>query len=75
MAISARSRDIRTAGQLSIVVSLPTVAVTSLIAFNVIPSTLGVAVTFGVGLFVLDRLGWRVASSLFDRERLITSTK
>lgn len=75
MAISARSRDMRTAGQLSIVVSLPTVAITSLIAFNVIPATLQVALVCGIGLLFLDRLGWRIATSLFDRERLITSTK
>jgi ABC-2 type transport system permease protein len=75
IAVSARSSDPRTAGQLSILVSLPTVAVTSLIAFNVIPATLGVAVAFGVTLLILDRIGWRVASAIFDRERLITSTK
>jgi ABC-type transport system involved in multi-copper enzyme maturation permease subunit len=75
MAISARSSDPRTAGQVSVLVSLPTVAITSLIAFNVIPATLGVALGFGIGLLVLDRLGWRVASLLFDRERLITSTR
>lgn len=75
IAISARSNDPRTAQQLSILVSLPTVAVTSLIAFNVIPPTTAVAVGFGIGLLVLDRLGWRAASALFDRERLITSTK
>ncbi|MGO8860893.1 MAG: ABC transporter permease subunit [Acidimicrobiales bacterium] len=75
MAISARSSDIRTAGQASILVSLPTVAVTSLIAFNVIPATLRVAFAFGIGLLVLDRLGWRVATSLFDRERLITTVQ
>ena len=75
IAVSARSADPRTAGQLSILVSLPTVAVTSLIAFNVIPPTLGVALAFGAGLLVLIRLGGRFASALFDRERLITSTK
>lgn len=75
IAISARSNDPRTAQQLSILVSLPTVAVTSLIAFNVIPATTAVAAGFGVGLLVLDRLGWRAASALFDRERLITSTR
>jgi ABC-type Na+ efflux pump permease subunit len=74
MAISARSRDIRTAGQISILVSLPTVAITSLIAFNVIPATFRVALVFGIGLLALDRVGWRVATSLFDRERLITTT-
>jgi ABC-type transport system involved in multi-copper enzyme maturation permease subunit len=75
IAVSARSGDPRTAGQLSILVSLPTVAVTSLIAFNVIPPTLGVALGFGAALLVLIRLGGRFASALFDRERLITSTK
>ena len=75
MAISARSSDPRAAGQVSLLVSLPTVAVTSLIAFNVIPATLHVALAFGIGLLVLDRLGWRVAAALFDPERLITATK
>jgi ABC-2 type transport system permease protein len=75
IAVSARSSDPRTAGQLSVLVSLPTVAVTSLIAFNVIPATAGVAVGFGVALLILDRLGWRMASAIFDRERLITNTK
>jgi ABC-2 type transport system permease protein len=75
IAVSARSRDPRTAGQLSVLVSLPTVAVTSLIAFNVIPATIGVAIGFGVALLILDRIGWRMASAIFDRERLITNTR
>jgi ABC-2 type transport system permease protein len=75
MAVSARVRDPRTSGQLSILVSLPVVAITSLIAFNVIPANIRVALAFGVGLLILDRLGWRATSALFDRERLITSTK
>jgi ABC-type transport system involved in multi-copper enzyme maturation permease subunit len=75
IALSARASDPRTAQQLSILVSLPTVAVTSLIAFNVIPADLRVALGFGVGLLVLVRLGGRFASALFDRERLITSAK
>jgi ABC-2 type transport system permease protein len=74
IALSARSRDPRTAQQLSILVSLPTVAITSLIAFNVIPANIRVALGFGVALLVLVRLGGRFASALFDRERLITGT-
>jgi len=50
-------------------------AATSLVAFNVIPATLGVAVGAGAILLVLIRIGARFASALFDRERLITSTK
>jgi hypothetical protein len=60
---------------MSILMSLPTVAITSLIAFNVIPATLAGALGFGAGLLILGRLGWRVASAIFDRERLITSTR
>ena len=72
MAISARARDPRTAGQLAVLVSLPTVAVTSLVSYDVIPATAGVATGFAIGLLVIDRLGWRMASALFDRERLVT---
>jgi ABC-2 type transport system permease protein len=75
IAVSARSSDPRTASQLSILASLPTVAVTTLVAFNVIPSTLRVAVGLGAALVILIRVGGRVASALFDRERLITGTK
>jgi ABC-type transport system involved in multi-copper enzyme maturation permease subunit len=75
IAISARSTDPRTAGQLALLASLPTVAVTSLLAFNSIPATLGVALGLGAILLVLIPLGARFASALFDRERLITGTK
>lgn len=75
MAVSSRTSDPRTSAQLATVVSLPTVAVTSLMAFNVIPINLKVALAFGIGLFALNRLGLVVTSALFNRERLITSTK
>jgi ABC-type Na+ efflux pump permease subunit len=75
IAISARSSDPRTAQQFSILASLPTVAVTSLIAFNIIHPSLRTALAFGIALLVLIRIGWRVASALFDRERLLTNTK
>jgi ABC-type transport system involved in multi-copper enzyme maturation permease subunit len=75
IAISAKSSDPRIAGQLSILFSLPTVAVTSLIAFNVIPATLDTVIVLGGALLILVRLGERFASALFDRERLITTTK
>jgi ABC-type transport system involved in multi-copper enzyme maturation permease subunit len=75
IAISAKSSDPRTAGQISVLMSLPTVAMTTLIALNVIPATLGIAVGFGAALLVLVLVGWRVVSVIFDPERLITSTK
>ncbi len=75
MAISARASDFRVAQQLSTLASLPTVIVVALISFDVIHASLSLAIGLGVALLVLDRLGWRVVSALFDRERLITGTR
>ncbi|HEX4864490.1 MAG TPA: ABC transporter permease subunit [Acidimicrobiales bacterium] len=75
ISLSTRTSDPRTAQQMSILANLPIVAVTTLVAFNVIPATFRVALAFGVALVILVRLGWRFASALFDRERLITNTK
>jgi ABC-type Na+ efflux pump permease subunit len=75
LAISTRTSDIRAAQQLSLLGNLPLVAVTLLVTFNVIHATLGVAVGLGVALLVGYRLGWRVVSALFDRERLVTGSR
>jgi ABC-2 type transport system permease protein len=75
IAISARTADVRTAQQLSALASLPTIAVTSLIAYKVIPATIGVAFGLGLALVVLDLLGWRAVSVMFDRERLVTGSR
>lgn len=75
IAISTRVSDIRAAQQLSVLASLPTVAVTTLIALNVIHPSLRVALAFGIALLLVNRIGWRVVSALFDRERLIAGTK
>ena len=75
IAVSTRASAPRIAAQLSLLASLPTVAVTSLIAFNVIPATLHVALGLGIVLLVLSRLGWRFATALFNRERLITQVR
>jgi ABC-type transport system involved in multi-copper enzyme maturation permease subunit len=75
LAISTRSSDARVAQQLSLLGSLPMVAVSSLIAFDVIHATLGLALGLAALLVVLDRLGWRIVSAAFDRERLITGTR
>jgi hypothetical protein len=40
-----------------------------------IPPTLGLAVGLAVVLLVLDGLGWRITSRLFDRERLVTGAR
>ncbi|MFC0551682.1 ABC transporter permease [Planotetraspora thailandica] len=75
MGISARSNDIRVAQQLGMLAGIPTVALTSLIAFDVIHLTLGRAFGLAAALLVLDAIGWRIVSSAFDRERLITGTR
>ncbi len=73
--ISARSNDIRVAQELGMLASLPTVAVTSLLAFNVIHATLGLALSDAAALLLLNGLGWRITSATFDRERLISGTR
>jgi ABC-2 type transport system permease protein len=75
MAISTRSSDVRVAQQLGMLASLPSVAVTTLIAFNAIHASLGLALGLAAALLVLDGLGWRITSATFDRERLITGTR
>jgi ABC-type transport system involved in multi-copper enzyme maturation permease subunit len=75
IAISARSSDLRVAQQLGALASLPAVLVLYLIAYDVIPAFLGLALGLAVLLLVLDGLGWRIVSVTFDRERLITGTR
>lgn len=75
IAVSTRAGDTRVAQQLSMLGSLPVVAVTILVSFNVIPASHGVAVACGAALVLVDSQGWRLVSRLLDRERLITGTK
>jgi ABC-2 type transport system permease protein len=72
IAISARSRDVRVAQQIATLASLPPVAVTALMSFRVIPENLAVALGLAAGLVLVDGLGWRAVSAMFDRERLVT---
>jgi len=73
--ISTRSSDVRVAQQLSLLGCLPAVALTSLIAFDVIHATLGLALGLGAVLVLADAIGWGMVSPMFDRERLITGTR
>jgi ABC-type transport system involved in multi-copper enzyme maturation permease subunit len=75
IAVSSRSSDVRVAQQIGLLVSLPPVFVAVFTALNVIPATLGLAVTSAIVLVVLDVLGWRITARLFDRERLIAGRK
>jgi ABC-type Na+ efflux pump permease subunit len=75
LAISARATDTRVAQQLSILASLPPVAVTALMSFNVISPTITVVAALAGGLLVIDVVACSAVAQLFDRERLITGTK
>jgi ABC-2 type transport system permease protein len=75
MAISTRASEVRVAQQLGLLANLPSVAVTTLLALNVIHPTLALAIGAAALLLVLNRLGWQATSALFDRERLITGTR
>jgi ABC-type transport system involved in multi-copper enzyme maturation permease subunit len=73
--ISTRSNDIRVAQQFAMLASLPSLAVTTLVALSVIKVSLAAALVAATVLLLLNRMGWRLASAMFDRERLITGTK
>lgn len=75
IAVSARTSDVRVAQQLGSLASLPALLVAYLVSFNVIPESFPVALAFGLALIVADVLGWRLVTALFDRDRLITSTR
>ena len=75
IAISTRASDMRVAQQLSILASLPPLAIVALMSFNVITPTLGLALGIAAALLVIDGLAWRAVARLFDRERLLTGRR
>lgn len=75
IAMSTRSSDVRVAQQLSMLVSVPPLAIASLFSFSVIKPTFGLALAFALPLLVFDLVGWRIVSVLFDRERLIAGRR
>ena len=74
LAISTRANDVRVSMQLGAIAGLPVLLVAYLTTFSVIPATLGLTIGIGVGLLILDGMGWRFVSALFNRERLIAGT-
>jgi ABC-2 type transport system permease protein len=75
MAISTRCSDARVAQQLGILASLPSIAVTTLLAYGVLPATLALGVGLAAALLLANGVGWRLTSAMFDRERLLTGTR
>ncbi|HUZ55012.1 MAG TPA: ABC transporter permease subunit [Streptosporangiaceae bacterium] len=75
LAISSRASDIRVAQQLSVLASLPPVALTLLLAFQVVHSTLVLAASLAGALLVIDCAAYLLVSRLFDRERLVIGAR
>lgn len=75
MGMSVRASEVRVAQQLSMLASIPPVAVIILLAVGVVSPTFLVALEFAVGLFLIDALLLRFVSAMFDRERLVTGAK
>jgi ABC-type transport system involved in multi-copper enzyme maturation permease subunit len=74
MAISAHTRDVRVAQQLSVLVNLPVILPLILTALHVISFTTPLAIGLGAALAVLDAAGWQLVSKTLNRERLILAT-
>jgi ABC-type Na+ efflux pump permease subunit len=72
IAISARSSDIRIAQQLSVLPSLPPLAIIALMQFKVIAPSTSLAVALAAALLIVDALAWRAVAAMFDCERLVT---
>jgi ABC-type transport system involved in multi-copper enzyme maturation permease subunit len=72
IAVSTRVSDVRAAQQLSVLASLPPLAIVGLLSFNVIVPSLGLALGLAGALLVIDGLAWRVVAAMFNGERLVT---
>lgn len=75
LAISARASETRVAQQLSVLGSLPPLALIALMSFNVFAPSFWLAVVLAVVLLVIDSAACLVVARLFDRERLIIGTR
>jgi ABC-type Na+ efflux pump permease subunit len=71
IAVSARSTDVRSAQQLSVLGTLPLLAILALISLNVIAVSAGLAVGLAAVLLAIDLLAWRAVAAMFDREQHI----
>ena len=75
LAISTRVSDTRVAQQLSVLGSLPPLALAALMSFQLITPTFGLAAALAGGLLAVDCAACLVVARLFDRERLITGAR
>ncbi|GAA1654495.1 hypothetical protein GCM10009733_059810 [Nonomuraea maheshkhaliensis] len=74
MIISARSRDLRVAQQLSGLAIVPMFLVAVVISFRFVPMSYPLYALIAAGLGLLDGLGWLLLRRVFDRERLLAGS-
>jgi ABC-2 type transport system permease protein len=75
LAISSRASDVRVAQQLSTLASLPPIAVTALMSFQVITPTFTLGALLAGSLLVIDCAACFFVAKLFERERLVIGSK
>jgi ABC-type transport system involved in multi-copper enzyme maturation permease subunit len=75
LAISTQVTETRVAQQLSVLGSLPPLALISLMSFQVITPSFGLAAALAGGLLVVDVVACFAVARLFDRERLVTGRR
>jgi len=75
IAVSARSKDVRAAQQLSVLGGVPPLVILALMSLNVITVSTSLALVLAAALLAVDLLAWRIVAAIFDRERLITGTR
>lgn len=71
IAVSTRATDVRVAQQLSVLGSLPPLAIVALMSLNVISESTALAIGLAAALLAFDLLAWRVVAAMFNRERLV----
>jgi hypothetical protein len=74
LAISSKVSDTRVAQQLTLLGSLPPLAVVVLFEFQVFNATVTIALLLGAALLAIDAAAWILVAQLFDRERLVTGS-
>jgi ABC-type transport system involved in multi-copper enzyme maturation permease subunit len=75
LAVSTRVTDTRVAQQLTVLGSLPPLALAALMSFGVITPTFSLAAALAGALLAIDCAACLVVARLFGRERLITGTR
>jgi ABC-type transport system involved in multi-copper enzyme maturation permease subunit len=75
LAVSTTASEVRVAQQLSMLPSLPVLAVAALMSFQIITPSFELAAALAGGLLVVDGAACFLVARLFDRERLITGSK